>query len=262
MNIKILAKQNTLIVHYLDGEDVKTEKYFNQKLTPKIIDQINEKENVSNVTIAVSGLSQHINYLEKISTGLNCEFQLLSDLELFKNNYLKESELICILDEGSSFGIIKENEFYRYGGYGYLIGDVGSLYNLGMRLIKKYIVFNENELSNDFTNVVEDYFKLEEGQVDKFIGKIYTNEPFNILNFTRQMMELDNSTINEEINYFVDELLDYIYNISLKKSIEKIYITGEIVHNNIIYQSLDNLDHVTIIDEESSSIFNKVNISI
>ncbi|MFD2615990.1 N-acetylglucosamine kinase [Terrilactibacillus laevilacticus] len=84
-----------------------------------------------------------------------------------------EPGLVVIAGTGSiAYGVRKNGDHFRIGGWGYLFGDEGSGYDIGRETIRRVMMsYDGREQKTQLTSMLKEYFKVE--QINDIIPIIY-----------------------------------------------------------------------------------------
>ncbi|MFU7515751.1 BadF/BadG/BcrA/BcrD ATPase family protein [Clostridium sp. HCS.1] len=106
---------------------------------------------------------------------------VMNDAELTLNSVLKGRNGILVISELGSIIYSKNNESkLRYGGYGPILGDKGSIYYVVLKSFE--IVIEEKELENSFSNLsINIMNSLECKTISEFVEKVYSLKQEEIL---------------------------------------------------------------------------------
>lgn len=132
--------------------------------------------------------------------------QVGSDVDLCFELFFPEQEgILVILGTGSVFAAKLHNRIYKVGGYGKLIGDPGSGYSLGRRVVVALFKhFDGIEMDDEFYEKYRSTFPSKKD----LIQKIYQHQ-FPIQELTVGLFELASSE-NKRAQLILDEEVDQV----------------------------------------------------
>jgi N-acetylglucosamine kinase-like BadF-type ATPase len=171
----------------------------------------------------------------------------------------KEDGLVIIAGTGSVlFGKIR-NKMLRIGGWGRILGDEGSGYNIGLQALKKIILDYDTRKISKFTNSVEEKFNLSR---QNLIEKIY-REKFEIQKIAPVVIELaknKNTDALNIINNSVESIIGLLRIFFEKyKSIKRInlVLSGSLIEKRNVYSEMLK-DKIRIKFEDKINITNPI----
>ncbi|MEE9372035.1 MAG: hypothetical protein V3V00_03185 [Saprospiraceae bacterium] len=215
---------------------------FNPILHPKISDATYDHfspflekkyHNISHITYGGAGcINDDVN--EKVGNGLahifpNCQIDVFSDLEFIGNilNINKKS-VIAIIGTGSNAGLWDGNKVTKYTlSGGYLLGDEGSAFILGKKVI---INFLRENFSPKSQNIIESKLKIKRSII---VQTLYNSTTPNkeIAAYASLLSEINDPLKDKILNEsFKDFIQDRILPISNDVSV--IHLFGSVVYFN------------------------------
>lgn len=138
----------------------------NINLNPDIYIELNEVLKDLNieddVLIGIAGYyscsQQNKDTLEiNLATQLK-KFKVVSDAELHAMELITSDQLLISLGTGSVASYFKNSEFKLLGGYGHILGDLGSGYHFGKIVIQSYLNDFEANINLPYMTAIERYF--------------------------------------------------------------------------------------------------------
>lgn len=193
------------------------------------------------IVIGIAGLSNSkctSKFKEEIFNCFHLPVVLMTDASLGMWNVLSgEDGTLAIAGTGSAVFAKSRNKIDRVGGWGYLIGDEGSGYDIARRTVKFITSSVDHHLKNDFT----DLFLQKSGfdEVSDLISWIYSNDRDQIATLAKVTAEIapTNSQALTIINNAANSLAKQVI-ILLKRNPKNLLIgeSGSVLTMNTIYR--------------------------
>lgn len=164
--------------------------------------------------------------LELQLNGRLKDFKVVSDAEFHAMQLITEDQLLVSLGTGSVGSYFKQSDFKLLGGYGHLIGDLGSGYHFGKVVIQSYLNDYEANLSLPYMEAVERYFGVSGRQV---LTEILSQEKQKCSKLAKAFM--DNPQFEEQFKIYFKQFeteLQRMVTISAKQTI---IINGSITNS-------------------------------
>jgi len=232
------------------------------------IDQLLMKTNETpNIVIGVSGFSglkDPLKYEEELKSKYNTKVILRDDGFLALNSVENTNNypvVLAISGTGSIIYGLKDDEYYRYGGHGHLLGDEGSSYDVAIKALK----FITNEFDN---NTLSDFSKefLKAANLNKtedIKQLVYHNSKNFIASHSKLVDKLANQKDEVAINIIKNSAMDLaeqINQILKKMNISNKFVLalrGGMLSNSKLFREtmlnyLTNLDKNFIIDTKNN----------
>lgn len=133
-------------------------------------------EDVDMLCIGAAGLDRRIDQDRFMDiykrTNLNIPLYMTNDAKTFMHgNLCGQSGILTISGTGSiSYGY-GNGEYYRQGGYGHLISDEGSGYDMSIRLLKRVFKYKDKNIKTDIENTILEVLGLNNN--DELLKWIY-----------------------------------------------------------------------------------------
>lgn len=225
-----------------------------------LIDHSNTK-----IIIGVSGYSGLVNpeqYELELSKKYNSEVLLKDDGYLALNSVDNENNLPVILVIGGTGSIVyglKDNNTYRYGGHGHLLGDEGSGYNVVIESFKFIIKeHDDNKRTSKFTKEIMKSLNFKE--INEIKQYVYKESKNNIARHTviiNKLVNDNNKTAIKLVTKEAKELANQVKALVKRMKVEDKFIlalrggfieNSELLKNGLINE-LENNRLTFIIDQ-------------
>lgn len=185
------------------------------------------------IEIGVAGYSNYINR-EKLfillSKKLNSNnFRIYSDLELLAKLTIKEDKNSLLINLGTGTAAIRyiNNKYQLILGWGKLINDIGSGYDITINAIKYFCEIEDKNIKDVY---YDDFLKKYNlSSIRELIPKLNLN---TILNYSEWVNNLNEKGINKFVIPRVKKVLDYLNFIEPKT----IYCSGSVFTKNPLVQ--------------------------
>ncbi len=230
-----------------------------EKAMIKIIEIVNTFKGYNDIKILIgiagglSNLKASLQLEECIRTfNFVKSVKVLPDIYLSSISSMQNKDgLVGVIGTGVGFVNKTNNEFEFYGGYGYILGDIGSGFYFGKLLIQKYIDYTSHYTSNEFTNLIEDYFEVKN---PREIINIIMQDVRNILpKLTKEF--IDNDICQRVTTKFLHDLTNELEKAMFYFNVDSITLNGSLLkskkvvecfekRNDIKISSIDMLDAV------------------
>lgn len=180
---------------------------------------------------------------------------ILSDIEMASLGTLEGQDgITVILGTGSVLLQRKNQKLTCVGGWGYLLGDEGSGYSLGLSVIKEFVKQVDGRHPKDaLYQAVRDTLQLEEDH--DIISIVMNDGKVNrtlIASLSKIITTLDIPSCKQLLQQAVNEVVELICSIASKE--DRIVLTGGLIHSDIYMQQiLDALQptyHISIAKHE------------
>lgn len=204
---------------------------LNPNLGEQLITVLNDHQIYSQLLIGIAG---YYSCSQQLKDNLNSElakhltdFSVVSDAEFHARGLISEHQLLVSLGTGSVGSYYHQKQFTIIGGYGHIIGDLGSGYHFGKLVIQHYL--NDYEAGNNkpYMQLVETYFKTSGRAV---LTAILNDEKNRCSQLSKQFM--DN-------HLFEDIFLEYFrqFEVELRRMIavsdkQSVIVNGAITNSN------------------------------
>ena len=181
------------------------------------------------------GRETQINTFKKIlkEIKLDCPILLCSDAEIALFGAVKNYGAVLIVGTGSiAYAIDKQNNIFRKGGFGHLLGDIGSGYWIGKESItqalRKFEYYNDNYLLQKILT----FFKLK--NQDQLINFVYENfEKEKLASITPLILSLsEDETVKKIIEKTIKEWVLLSRSILSQVNMNSISYMGSILEKN------------------------------
>ncbi|MDA7803571.1 hypothetical protein N8987_03240 [Crocinitomix sp.] len=153
---------------------------------------------------------------EKFRTLFNCKIEVNGDLTGAARATLHNSAgIVAILGTGGVVGYYNEGKIQsQFGGYGYLIDDVGGGYELGKRIVSAWL---NGELSNKLELVIERYLGVEkENFIREYYSGIISSNQKNGLDLIGKLTKVLPPFMEEN---FIDEIVVDYFDVFFKRHV-------------------------------------------
>lgn len=213
----------------------------NPNLGEQLIEILKEHQINSQLLIGIAG---YYSCSQQLKDNLDLElakhltdFSVISDAEFHARSLISEHQLLVSLGTGSVGSYYHQQQFKIIGGYGHIIGDLGSGYHFGKLLIQNYLNDYEAGNNKDYMRLVEAYFKASGRAV---LTIILNDEKNRCSQLSKQFMDND---------HFEDIFLQYFeqFEIELRRMIaisgkQNVIINGAITNSKRFKHQIGNLN--------------------
>lgn len=209
-----------------------------------LIDHSNTK-----IIIGVSGYSGLVNpeqYELELSKKYNSEVLLKDDGYLALNSVDNENNLPVILVIGGTGSIVyglKDNNTYRYGGHGHLLGDEGSGYNVVIESFKFIIKeHDDNKRTSKFTKEIMKSLNFKE--INEIKQYVYKESKNNIARHTviiNKLVNDNNKTAIKLVTKEAKELANQVKALVKRMKVEDKFILalrGGFIENSYVFSNV------------------------
>lgn len=174
----------------------------------------------------------------KIIRGLGHTGELIvtSDAKIALHSDIEKEGMTIIVGTGSIAMGIKDGKYYRVGGYGHIVGDEGSAYYIGLKIIKAVLDSYDGILKKtELTDVLLDDMNIK--TEDEIVELVYKNKHDKTYIARRSILlervkndKIAKCIINDSVNF----LFLYVKAMIKKLQLENINITmaGSVLEKN------------------------------
>ena len=226
----------------------------------KVIDKL-KYSNSTYIYIGVAGF-QGYPYKEEFVKELSeligiTNIEIGSDIDLLQYAFNQKGKniLLSIAGTGSAHFVSKNESTFEFGGWGNILGDEGSGYEVGLQMIKQGLKEYEDNLEPILLNQIYAFYKIKDAQELKQI--VYPLEDKSIISsfasFISKQEEINNSAYVNDIYRsiilnVVSRYKDFLH--SKQITVDEMFMIGGLVVKNISYQKelfyqLDKQLHIT-----------------
>lgn len=206
-----------------------------------------QKEDLKGIGIGIAGygnVKEHREALEEIIYSLfkGLPLTLKNDVEIAHGGALGGDDGIVIVAGTGSIALSKIGDTYkRCGGWGYTIGDEGSAYYIGKKVIELFSKEADGRKEKtEIYNLVKTYTNIENDyDLIKFINEDIKGDRLEIAKFSKIAFEGAKKGDSQAINIFVDaaselsEMINFLVKDYGDKSVKVSYLGG--VFNSLEY---------------------------
>lgn len=191
------------------------------------------------IVVGIAGYRSYP-YKQKLLEIFGPKVKFMSDIDLAALSLLHNKDgFICVLGTGSVMANMHK-EINVIGGYGHVIGDIGSGYHFGKVLITQYLKNKEVGIVSPINKHVEEYF----GTVGRLIIPLLLGNEKEVLS-KLSALYMDHSDMGQIFDIyfkeFIDTLLYYVDNLHPKKVI----VSGSITKSK---RFKENINRYSIIE--------------
>lgn len=192
------------------------------------------------IVVGVAGYRSYPNK-QKLLEVFGTKVKFMSDIDLAALSLLhNEDGFICVLGTGSVMANVQK-EINVIGGYGHVIGDIGSGYHFGKVLITQYLKNKEVCIDSPINKHIEEYF----GAVGRLIIPLFLGKEKEVLS-KLSALYMDHSDMQQVFKIyfkeFMDTLLYYIDNLHP----QKVIISGSITKSKRFMENISSYSNIEI----------------
>lgn len=161
----------------VDSKPINGNINLNQNLITEIIDYFEQQHITSDLLIGIAGYNS---CSEQLKANLNnslsdkiSSYKVISDAEYHAMQLITKDDLLISLGTGSVASFYQGDEFKIIGGYGHVLGDIGSGYHFGKLCITTYLNDFEAGRNANYMSKIEKYFNTKGRGV---LTKVIANE--------------------------------------------------------------------------------------
>lgn len=185
----------------------------NSNLINELIEYLSLQQITSNILIGIAGYYTCADKLKlELDNALKSNitnYQVVSDAEFHAMELICEDELLISLGTGSVASYYQDKEFKIIGGYGHVLGDVGSGYHFGKLCIINYMNDYEAEKELTYMKKIEEHYKTQGRAV---LSKVISDEKRQCSELSKLFMDDDDfeKVFSVFFNQFEKELYRYV----------------------------------------------------
>ncbi len=213
----------------------------NPNLIEELLLYLEQTNITSDILIGIAGYyscAEHLKLeLKEILDIKLLNYRVVSDAEYHAIQLINDDELLISLGTGSVASYYQDGVFKIIGGYGHVLGDLGSGYHFGKLCIIKYMNDFEAGKNSSYMKKIEEYYNSHGRAV---LSKVISDEKKQCSELSKQFM---NDSAFEEIflTYFQEFKTELTRYIDISKK-QRVVINGSISKSVRFKEELETLN--------------------
>lgn len=240
-NLRIYNAEKLIYTQLFNG-NINTNENLLADLEPILTDYQFDRYTKIGIAGYLTANDQVKNELDAVISGMIDDYKIMSDAQLHAENLINTNQLLVSLGTGSVGSYFEDGCFKVIGGYGYILGDVGSGYHFGKLCIIEYLENCEAGMRLEFMNMLEVYFGVEGRRI---LSKTVNKEKVVLSKLAKEFM--DTEEFQWIFEKFSDQFLNELNRMQKISEKKEVVINGSIVHSKKFQKFVLNLDRNIIV---------------
>lgn len=200
------------------------------------------KDDVEALVIGMAGYESYDekDQLRNLLSMYPCKVYLMSDIELAYYHLIKDNGVLVLAGTGSVMLSRAKDFFVKAGGWGHLLGDEGSGYQIGLKGIKKMIELYESKSPHPWINEVLNFYALDDVNEIKML---YSKPKSEIARLSLKVSESEYSFCKEIIKCEAEKLSKTLIRFMTVHDlkVDSIALTGSVMKSETFVKTLSEI---------------------